>query len=77
MEIGSYLYLANGHSYCLIKESANGWHNAQSSCEQLGGHLAIVDTAEKSELLTNYLKSNTISVDSVLIGVYLSATKKV
>lgn len=72
MRKGSYLYL-NGHTYCLIKEEAHGWHNAQSICESWGGHLAIVDTAEKSALLTNYLTSNVIEVYDILIGVYLPA----
>lgn len=37
-----------GHSYALIKEPAT-WHVAQRRCEEMGGHLLVIDNLPESQ----------------------------
>ncbi|MES2793806.1 MAG: C-type lectin domain-containing protein [Planctomycetota bacterium] len=44
-----------GHEYALIEEQAN-WHVAKRRCEEMGGHLATLETTAESNSLIELLK---------------------
>lgn len=41
-----------GHEYALIEDKVT-WHVAKRMCEEMGGHLAILDNAEEAQFLRN------------------------
>jgi len=41
-----------GHSYALIRDAAT-WHVAMARCEQMGGHLACLETPKEAAFITN------------------------
>jgi len=46
-----------GHSYAFIKDVAS-WHIAQRKCEDMGGHLAIADTPQKTAFIFEFCKKH-------------------
>lgn len=40
-----------GHSYALIRELCT-WHVAKKRCEEMGGHLAIIETAGEADFIS-------------------------
>ena len=59
----------NGHWYVLITESLS-WQAAKEKCEQLGGHLAYVETEAENQFLSDILKKS----KSIQIGAWLGGT---
>ncbi|MBN1797722.1 MAG: FecR domain-containing protein [Spirochaetales bacterium] len=55
-----------GHTYYISKQSAT-WSEAKKICEQNGGHLVTVTSAEENQAIINALKSHKIE-DNVWIG---------
>lgn len=47
----------NGHYY-KIYNNCNTWEDALSYCENLGGHLATITSAEENDALFNYMKKS-------------------
>ena len=47
----------NGHYYMVFNESLT-WYEAKDACEELGGHLITVNTAEENIFITNILKTS-------------------
>lgn len=49
-----------GHTYAIIKDPST-WHVAKRKCEEMGGHLAVFDTAAESEFLKNLCRNPRIT----------------
>lgn len=47
----------NGHSYYCFDNGIQTWLEAESYCESLGGHLAVIEDADKNTFLYNYMLS--------------------
>lgn len=47
----------NGHQYALIRENVS-WHKAKNLCEQMGGHLACLETPQESAFVADLLKKS-------------------
>ena len=45
-EIPSDALVYNGHSYYIYSNVADTWEEAKTYCEKLGGHLAVITSAE-------------------------------
>lgn len=54
-----------GHSYAIIKDAAT-WHVAKRRCEEMGGHLAIVERDGEKAFLLDLVKS--LSLKAAWIG---------
>lgn len=50
-----------GHTYAIIKDPAT-WHVAKKKCEDLGGHLATVESEAESVFLQSRCRNPTITV---------------
>lgn len=51
----------NGHTYCLIKpDSIVYWREALVICEELGGHLLTITSAEEKDFIIEYLSRQEI-----------------
>lgn len=48
-----------GHEYALIEDKAT-WHVAKRLCEEMGGHLAIVETADEAAFILKLCGSETV-----------------
>lgn len=44
----------NGHKYALFS-NMNSWEAAQEYCESIGGHLAVIESAEENAVLFDYV----------------------
>ena len=55
----------DGHAYAMIKEPAT-WHVAKQRCEEMGGHLVVLDNPKETPFLTEMLKK--AGVASAWIG---------
>ncbi|MES2792493.1 MAG: C-type lectin domain-containing protein [Planctomycetota bacterium] len=49
-----------GHEYALIDEKVV-WHVAKKRCEEMGGHLATLETAAESTALLEFLKRSQVT----------------
>lgn len=47
----------NGHSYYCFDNGIQTWLEAESYCESLGGHLAVIEDADENTFLYNYMLS--------------------
>lgn len=57
MEKENYAFEYNGHYY-KIYNNCDTWEDALSYCENLGGHLATITSAEENDALFNYMKES-------------------
>ena len=62
----------NGHSFALLhSDNKLEWHDAQSSCVALGGHLATIPNADKNFFLSSimqYSSSSLTDFDRIWVG---------
>lgn len=67
----------NGHKYKVVREPLS-WHDAKKRCEEVGGHLVIVNDAKEQAILVELLGRNGMPVDSLqnsdYTGVWLGCT---
>lgn len=56
----------NGHHYYFYKENCETWEDAKAFCENLGGHLAIINNEEENTKLYDFMKSS--NIDSAYFG---------
>ena len=61
-----------GHSYMLF-DSDMDWQEAKACCEELGGHLAAITSAEENEFLYSYISG--LDYGSVVFGFSDEATE--
>lgn len=66
-----------GHGYKVFKETLS-WHDAKKRCEEVGGHLVIINDAEEQAFVVELLGRNGMPVDSLQnrdwTGVWIGAT---
>ncbi len=60
------LHTENGHRYRVFEYPEGNWAFAKYFCEQLGGHLATINSAEENAKVFNYLKM--LGRDSAYFG---------
>lgn len=51
----------NGHSYKVYTDSNIGWHDAKVFCENLGGHLATITSAEEDAFIYSLVQNSNSS----------------
>lgn len=56
----------NGHHYAFYQNDCETWEEAKKFCEDLGGHLAIIDCEEENTKLYDFMKS--VGYESAYFG---------
>lgn len=59
----------NGHLYQVIEKDLSSWENMRNYCESLGGHLAVVTTAEEDAFAFSLVRD--AGYERAHIGLYL------
>lgn len=68
----------NGHKYKVFKDKGS-WHEAKKRCEEMGGHLVIINDEKEQAFVVELLGRNGIAVnntESDWIGVCIGATNR-
>jgi cytoskeletal protein RodZ len=61
--------IANGHTYVLVNEGVS-WNTAYARCSGWGGHLAVVESADEQQVLTQLAASSTDRANIWIGGYY-------
>lgn len=55
----------NGHAYAIFnykEENLSSFMGCEQFCEEMGGHLAVIDSAEENEFLYNYVQDSGLTL---------------
>ena len=65
----------NGHKYKYFPEALS-WHEAKKKCEEMGGHLVIIDNQQEQEFVSRSLTAMPLVPKQVWLGVFFDAGRK-
>ena len=54
--IPSDAFVYNGHKYYIYSNVADTWEEAETYCEKLGGHLAVINDSKEDSAIYNYIR---------------------